>query len=207
MSDISHRVDLPPSQFFFSEQISTFCLFQFFFPDSCSPAVKQTLHNHATQHRAINYNLILLCLLRVLLKVQAFTVAMTIALLLCTLKYGDARPQLSPVPSMSVGNGSVTCGAIEAQILSQTPLLVANSCTTKIMAVRVCNTLVVHHECKKKSSLFTADDCSLRLQLLKTAYLPCGFYYQLLRHKSIKTKSRKMIIFLLIMDITLKSFG
>ena len=91
---------------------------------------------------------------------------MTIALLLCTFNYGDARPQLSPVPSMSVVNGSVTCGAIEAQILSQTPLLVANSCTTKIRAVRVSNTLVVHHECK--ISLFTADHCSLRLQLLKT---------------------------------------
>ena len=90
-----------------------------------------------------------MCLLRVLLKVQAFTVAMTITLLLCTFNYGDARPQLSPVPSMSVVNGSVTCGAIEAQILSQTPLLVANSCTTKIRAVRVCNTLVVHHESKR----------------------------------------------------------
>ena len=74
---------------------------------------------------------------------------MILALSLGTIKYVDARTQLSPVPSMSVVNGSVTCGAIEAQILSQTPLSVANSCTKKIRAVRVCNTLVVHHECKR----------------------------------------------------------
>ena len=40
MSYISYRVDLLPSQFCFSEQISTFCLFLFSFPNSCSPAVK-----------------------------------------------------------------------------------------------------------------------------------------------------------------------
>ena len=131
---------------------------------------------------------------------------MTTALLLCTFNYGDARPQLSPVPSMSVVNGSVTCGAIEAQILSQTPLLVANSCTTKIRAVRVCNTLVVHHECKKKIHCSRPTTVAYDFSCLKQN-LSCGFYYQLLRHKSIKTKSRKMIIFLLIMDITLKSFG
>ena len=174
MSDISHRVDLPPSQFCFSEQISTFCLFQFFFPDSCSPAVKQTLHNHSTQHRAINYNLILLCLLRVLLQVQAFTVAMTIALLLYTFNYGDARPQLSPVPSMSVVNGSVTCGAIEAQILSQTPLSVANSCIKKIRAVRVCNTLVVHHECKRNLYCSRPTTVAYEFSCLKPN-LSCGF--------------------------------
>ena len=131
---------------------------------------------------------------------------MTITLLLCTLKYGDARPQLSPVPSMSVVNGSVTCGAIEAQILSQTPLSVANSCTKKIRAVRVCNTLVVHHECKRNLHCSRPTTVVYVFICLKTESV-LRVYYQLLRHKSIKTKSRKMIIFLLIIDVTLKSFG
>ena len=34
-------------------------------------------------------------------------------------------------------------------LLTQAPLLVANSCTREIRAVRVCNTLVMHHECKR----------------------------------------------------------
>ena len=54
---------------------------------------------------------------------------------------------------------------------------------------------------QKQFSLFTADDCTLRLQLLKTESV-LWVYYQLLQHKSIETKSQKMIIFLLIMDKT-----
>ena len=42
-----------------------------------------------------------------------------LALSLGTIKYDDARPRLSPVPFTSVVNGSVTCRAIEVQILTQ----------------------------------------------------------------------------------------
>ena len=34
-------------------------------------------------------------------------------------------------------------------LLTQAPLFVANSCTREIRAVRVCNTLVMYHECKR----------------------------------------------------------
>ena len=34
-------------------------------------------------------------------------------------------------------------------LLTQAPLFVVNSCTREIRAVRVCNTLVMHHECKR----------------------------------------------------------
>ena len=130
---------------------------------------------------------------------------MILALSLGTIKYVDARTQLSPVPSMSVVNGSVTCGAIEAQILSQTPLSVANSCTKKIRAVRVCNTLVVHHECKRNLHCSRPTTVAYDFSCLKKkSFLRVD--YQLLRHKSIKTKSRKMIIFLPIMDLTWEFF-
>ena len=130
---------------------------------------------------------------------------MILALSLGTIKYVDARTQLSPVPSMSVVNGSVTCGAIEAQILSQTPLSVANSCTKKIRAVRVCNTLVVHHECKRNLHCSRPTTVAYDFSCLKKKSF-LRVYYQLLRHKSIKTKSRKMIIFLPIMDLTWEFF-
>ena len=110
----------------------------------------------------------------VLFQIRYFTVAMILALSLGTIKYVDARTQLSPVPSMSVVNGSVTCGAIEAQILSQTPLLVANSCTTKIRAVRVCNTLVVHHECKRNLHCSRPTTVAYDFSCLKPN-LSCGF--------------------------------
>ena len=97
-----------------------------------------------------------------------------LALSLGTINYVDARPQLSPVPSMSVVNGSVTCGAIEAQILSQTPLSVANSCTKKIRAVRVCNTLVVHHECKRNLHCSRPTTVAYDFSCLKQN-LSCGF--------------------------------
>ena len=97
-----------------------------------------------------------------------------LALSLGTINYVDARPQLSPVPSMSVVNGSVTCGAIEAQILSQTPLSVANSCTKKIRAVRVCNTLVVHHECKRNLYCSRPTTVAYDFSCLKQN-LSCGF--------------------------------
>ena len=42
-----------------------------------------------------------------------------LALSLGTVKYVDARPQLSPVPFMSVVNRSVTSRAIEVQIVTQ----------------------------------------------------------------------------------------
>ena len=42
-----------------------------------------------------------------------------LALSLGTIKYVDARLRLSPVPFTSVVNGSVTCRAIEVQILTQ----------------------------------------------------------------------------------------
>ena len=86
----------------------------------------------------------------------------------------QARPQLSPVPSMSTVSGSVTCGAIEAQILSQTPLSVANSCTEKIRAVRVCNTLVVHHECKRNLHCSRPTTVAYDFSCLKPN-LSCGF--------------------------------
>ena len=97
-----------------------------------------------------------------------------LALSLGTINYVDARLQLSPVPSMSVVNGSVTCGAIEAQILSQTPLSVANSCTKKIRAVRVCNTLVVHHECKRNLHCSRPTTVAYDFSCLKQN-LSCGF--------------------------------
>ena len=97
-----------------------------------------------------------------------------LALSLGTINYVDARPQLSPVPSMSVVNGSVTCGAIEAQILSQTPLSVANSCTKKIRAVRACNTLVVHHECKRNLHCSRPTTVAYDFSCLKQN-LSCGF--------------------------------
>ena len=99
---------------------------------------------------------------------------MILALSLGTIKYVDARTQLSPVPSMSVVNGSVTCGAIEAQILSQTPLSVANSCTKKIRAVRVCNTLVVHHECKRNLHCSRPTTVAYDFSCLKKNH-SCGF--------------------------------
>ena len=141
----------------------------------------------------------------VLFQIRYFTVVMILALSLGTIKYVDARTQLSPVPSMSVVNGSVTCGAIEAQILSQTPLSVANSCTKKIRAVRVCNTLVVHHECKRNLHCSRPTTVAYDFSCLKKKSF-LRVYYQLLRHKSIKTKSRKMIIFLPIMDLTWEFF-
>ena len=110
----------------------------------------------------------------VLFQIRYFTVAMILALSLGTIKYVDARTQLSPVPSMSVVNGSVTCGAIEAQILSQTPLSVANSCTKKIRAVRVCNTLVVHHECKRNLHCSRPTTVAYDFSCLKPN-LSCGF--------------------------------
>ena len=141
----------------------------------------------------------------VLFQIRYFTVVMILALSLGTIKYVDARTQLSPVPSMSVVNGSVTCGAIEAQILSQTPLSVANSCTKKIRAVRVCNTLVVHHECKRNLHCSRPTTVAYDFSCLKKkSFLRVS--YKLLRHKSIKTKSRKMIIFLPIMDLTWEFF-
>ena len=109
----------------------------------------------------------------VVFQIRYFTVAMILALSLGTIKYVDAR-QLSPVPSMSVVNGSVTCGAIEAQILSQTPLSVANSCTKKIRAVRVCNTLVVHHECKRNLHCSRPTTVAYDFSCLKPN-LSCGF--------------------------------
>ena len=138
-------------------------------------------------------------------QIRYFIVVMILALSLGTIKYVDARTQLSPVPSMSVVNGSVTCGAIEAQILSQTPLSVANSCTKKIRAVRVCNTLVVHHECKRNLHCSRPTTVAYDFSCLKKKSF-LRVYYQLLRHKSIKTKSRKMIIFLPIMDLTWEFF-
>ena len=110
----------------------------------------------------------------VLFQIRYFTVAMILALSLGAIKYVDARTQLSPVPSMSVVNGSVTCGAIEAQILSQTPLSVANSCTKKIRAVRVCNTLVVHHECKRNLHCSWPTTVAYDFSCLKKN-LSCGF--------------------------------
>ena len=112
--------------------------------------------------------------IRVFLQVQAFTLAMTIALLLGTFKYAEAKPQFSQVPSLSVANGSVTCGAIQAQILTQTPLLVANSCTAKIRAVRVCNTLVVHHECRSNRQCPRPTNVSYDFSCLKKN-LSCKF--------------------------------
>ena len=138
-------------------------------------------------------------------QIRYFIVVMILALSLGTIKYVDARTQLSPVPSMSVVNGSVTCGAIEAQILSQTPLSVANSCTKKIRAVRVCNTLVVHHECKRNLHCSRPTTVAYDFSCLKKKSF-LRVYYQLLRHKSIKTKSRKMIIFLPIIDLTWEFF-
>ena len=110
----------------------------------------------------------------VLFQIRYFTVAMILALSLGTIKYVDARTQLSPVPSMSTVSGSVTCGAIEAQILSQTPLSVANSCTKKIRAVRVCNTLVVHHECKRNLHCSRPTTVAYDFSCLKPN-LSCGF--------------------------------
>ena len=110
----------------------------------------------------------------VLFQIRYFTVVMILALSLGTIKYVDARTQLSPVPSMSVVNGSVTCGAIEAQILSQTPLSVANSCTKKIRAVRVCNTLVVHHECKRNLHCSRPTTVAYDFSCLKKNH-SCGF--------------------------------
>ena len=110
----------------------------------------------------------------VLFQIRYFTVAVILALSLGTIKYVDASTQLSPVPSMSVVNGSVTCGAIEAQILSQTPLSVANSCTKKIRAVRVCNTLVVHHECKRNLHCSRPTTVAYDFSCLKPN-LSCGF--------------------------------
>ena len=124
-----------------------------------------------------------------------------LALSLGTINYVDARPQLSPVPSMSVVNGSVTCGAIEAQILSQTPLSVANSCTKKIRAVRVCNTLVVHHECKRNLYCSRPTTVAYDFSCLKQN-LSCGFTISCCDANRSRKSPGKWLFFPLIMDMT-----
>ena len=88
-----------------------------------------------------------------------------------------------------------------APLLTQAPLLVANSCTREIRAVRVCNTLVVHHECKRNLHCSRPTTVAYDFSCLKQN-LSCGFTISCCNTNRSRQSPKKMIIFLLIMDIT-----
>ena len=126
-----------------------------------------------------------------------------LALSLGNVKYVDARPQLIPLPLVSIANGSVTCGAIQAQILTQTPLLVANSCTAKIRAVRVCNTVVVHHECRSNRQCPRPRNVSYDFSCLKKN-LSCKFAISCCETKQSRQTPRNWMNYFLGSDLTRK---
>ena len=61
-----------------------------------------------------------------------------------------------------------------APLLTQAPLLVANSCNREIRAVRVCNTLLLHHECKRNLHYSRPTTVAYDFSCLKQN-LSCGF--------------------------------